>query len=114
MHKYVIFLDCVTEFRNAKNKFWQAIPASFLYNHPMHTYRKVLLIHQNIEYEMTVNMDYHSENPTRKNHVNILGRWMEFAEDCDFGLRKMLRFKWYDLLPGDNGDEDSVPVFHVC
>lgn len=80
----------------------------------MHTHRRVLLIHQDIQFEMKLKMDFHHENPTRTNHVNILGGWKEFASQCGFGLTKMLRLKLHDMVQGVNGDEDSVPVFHVC
>ncbi|PWA64963.1 reverse transcriptase domain-containing protein [Artemisia annua] len=72
-----------------------AIPSTFLDHHPMHTHRKVLMIHQEIECEMTIHMDHHYENPTRTNHVNVLGMWKEFAEECHFDYDKMLRcWQW--------------------
>lgn len=80
----------------------------------MHTHRKVLMIHKDVVYEMSLRMDHHSENPTRTNHVNAYGKWKEFADECGFGYKKMLRFKYIHTIEGDNGDEDSVPVFHVC
>ena len=80
----------------------------------MHTHGKVLMIHKDIEYEMSLRMDHPSENPTRTNHVNAYGKWKEFAKDCNFDYDKMFRFKYIQTVEGDNGDEDSVLVFHVC
>ena len=80
----------------------------------MHTYRRVMLIHQDIECEMTIRMDHHTEDPSRTNHVNVFGMWKEFAQECGFDYNKMLRFKYLHTLEGDHGEEDSMPVFHVC
>ena len=80
----------------------------------MHTYLHVVMIHQDVAMTMDVRMDIHSENPSRINHVNVYGKWMAFAEACEFDYDKMLRFKYMYTIEGDNGDEDSAPVFHVC
>ena len=93
----------------------QTIPADFLVHHPMHMYTHALMKHQNVEYTMTVKMEFHTEDPDRTNHTNVFGEWREFATACGFGYQKMIRFKYMYLLNDLEGPAmGQIPVFHLC
>ena len=93
----------------------QTIPADFLVYHPMQMYTHVLMKHQNVEYIMTVYLEYHKEDPDRINHTNLFGEWREFAGQCRFDYEKMIRFKYMYLLNDLDGPAmGPMPVFHVC
>ena len=81
----------------------------------MHMYIHALMKHQNVEYTMTVKMEFHTEEPDRTNHINIFGEWREFATECGFDYQKMIRFKYMYLLNDVDGPAmGQIPVFHLC
>ena len=81
----------------------------------MHMYTHAVMKHRNVEYTMSVKMEFHKEDPTRTNHINVFGEWREFAHDCMFGYEKMIRFKYMHLLNDLDGPAmGPVPVFHLC
>ena len=95
----------------------QEIPTEFLFNHPMHTYRKVLMKHRDVECYMTMTMEYHDEDPERTYPVYVFGRWMHFAQQCSFAYDKMIRFKFMHMnedVNSGNAQEYMYPVFHLC
>ena len=96
-------------------KILQTIPAEFLVYHPMHMYTHAVMKHRDVEYTMSVKMEYHKEHLDRFNHVNVFGEWREFAQVCGFGYQKMIRFKYMYLLNVVYGAVmEQIPVFHMC
>lgn len=73
--------------------------------------------HQDVEYLMRMKMDFHHENPSRINHINVYGPWREFAGRVGFRPRKLIRFRFMytveDLEAADN-EPTHYPVFHIC
>ncbi|PWA74007.1 hypothetical protein CTI12_AA250800 [Artemisia annua] len=47
---------------------------------------------------MTVKMESHKEDPDRTNHINVFGKWREFARACRFYYEKMIQFRYMYLL----------------
>ena len=95
----------------------QAIPAKFVKNREFHTFTKVLMKHEHIEYLMTMEMVFHAENPSRINHINVLGPWRQFGEQVGFAYDKLIRFKFMHVIQDLEAaaDEDiHYPVFHLC
>ncbi|GJW49875.1 hypothetical protein Tco_0091226 [Tanacetum coccineum] len=92
------------------------ISAKLMKKHPfMHLYRKALIRHQKIEFEMRIKMDRHLENPTRTNHVNIHGKWRQFGKACRFDYNKMMRVKYlYTVQVLEDDNQERIPVFNVC
>ncbi|GJV97354.1 hypothetical protein Tco_1548931 [Tanacetum coccineum] len=101
-------------FSSTLDKQRLAIKASFLANHPMHQHRKVLVKHQEIEYEMKMKMDYHKEKPERTNHVGIYGKWKQFGRECGFKHDKMLRIHYIGTARqlDSYDEEDEILIFH--
>ena len=73
--------------------------------------------HRVVEYLMRMQLEFHAENPSRINHITVLGPWREFAGRVGFGYHKMIRFRFMYLVedlenPGDG--RTHYPVFHIC
>ena len=73
--------------------------------------------HRDVQYVMNLELVFHHENPSRINHINVLGPWREFAVRVGFAYDKLIRFRFMhmieDLDLGANEDA-HYPVFHLC
>ena len=100
-----------------KLQLFQAIPAEFLKDHPMHTYDTALIIHQEYREYMSIRMEPHKEAPNRTNHVNIHGQWKLLAGSCGFPYTKVIRFKYVsngEDVDSEDGKNPKFPIFHIC
>ncbi|GJU61124.1 hypothetical protein Tco_1238890 [Tanacetum coccineum] len=103
-------------FSSTLDKQRLAISARLMEKHLyMHLYRKALIRHQKIEFEMKMKMDRYLEKPSRTNHVNIHGKWRQFGKAYGFDYNKMMRVKYmYAVQALKDDQQQRIPVFHVC
>ncbi|GKA99529.1 hypothetical protein Tco_0827523 [Tanacetum coccineum] len=91
--------------------------SSFLGYRLMHTYYKALMKHKSYQELTTMKMNFHSEKPDRKNHLNATGQWKLFVEKCNFEYSKLIRFKFMYMEDDKEAEDDEAqeyPVFHLC
>lgn len=100
----------------------QTIPAQFVTDNELFTYDHAILRRMGEERRVVLYQEIHKENPTWTNHMNMRTNWRILAEDWQFRLYKMIRFKLVgttiDPLAEVEHDNDDipilVPIFDVC
>lgn len=100
----------------------QTIPHKFVTDNELFTYDHAILRRMGDERRVVMKLEIHKENPSRRNHVILRTNWRILAEDWQFRLYKMIRFKLVgttiDPLAEVEHDNDDipilVPIFDVC
>lgn len=81
----------------------------------MHTYRRALIVHDDVRFVMKLNMIPDRLRPERMSHVKMAGKWRIFGETCGFKIPKMMRMKLMDIVQEVvDGENMRVPLFQVC
>ena len=100
----------------------QTIPHQFVTDNELFTYDHAILRRMGQERRVDMKLEFHKENPSRINHMNLRTNWRILAQDWQFRIHKMIRFKLVgttiDPLAEVEHDNDDipnlVPIFDVC
>lgn len=83
--------------------------------HQMQAYSQACLVNDDERFSVKVRTVNDTKRRNREQQVKLNGNFRAFANICRFMKGKLMRFKLVDnVVEVVEGEENEIPVFHVC